>query len=711
MPISAMSFTYMWSEWLWPVALMVMGLAAVVFFHELGHFIAAKAVGIKVERFALGFGPRLFGGKWGETDFCVNLVPLGGYVKMLGQEDVKDVEEHYEDPRAFPNKSVGARMIVIAAGVVMNVIFAAVLFVIVGMVGIDMQAPVAGRAVPGMPADTAKITWTAPRDLPGGAPQPDAAGIKAGDRIVSINGKDITTYRQLMLRGAFADPKDVFTFVIERQFQGRAWRGTLQMSTAQGKTAGSNMRMFGIAAAPSLEVVIPRFTSVETPFHDGDILEAIAGQPIHHGWELDNRCQSLDGKPAGVTVKRPVEKNGRQTLVPQPLTIQPRLETGPDVLFKKDGQIVRAWLLWSEKEKSPNGSEVTKYVVTMSDGSRGELSESEMLPLASMGPLDVLGMMPRSQVGWVSEVSPAADAGLRPGDTIVRVGDVSTPTFAEFQDALRAAGNHAIALTVERNGKNIDVTAEPEMQKDQAVLGFGRAVEVSTTIVSGVRENSPVDKKSKGKVLKGAVLVSVNQTPVQTWFDVRSALNALAGKEVTLTFRDGDKEIPVALGVLDESMYLPQDLHVDLLGPGVGQRVLTFEIRKPPLEALAWGVGESRDFIKEAYVSLLALFQRKFGLGDMTGPVGIGRLAIQVGRESPLQFVYFMAMISCFLAVMNFLPIPVVDGGHAVLLIVEKFRGKPLPARVVNTIQMVGLFLLIGVFLVITFSDIMRIFK
>ena len=87
----------------------------VIFVHELGHFLVAKAVGIKVERFALGFGPRLFGYRGKETDYSVMLLPLGGYLKMLGQEDFDPLQDGQSDPRAFNNKSVGARFAVISA--------------------------------------------------------------------------------------------------------------------------------------------------------------------------------------------------------------------------------------------------------------------------------------------------------------------------------------------------------------------------------------------------------------------------------------------------------------------------------------------------------------------------------------------------------------------------------------------------------------------
>jgi RIP metalloprotease RseP len=96
----------------------VVGLGLVIFAHELGHFIAAKAVDIRVEQFALGFGTRLFGFKRGEADYRINLLPLGGYVKMAGQEDFAPLKmEDRPDSRAFPNKSVGQRFAVISAAV------------------------------------------------------------------------------------------------------------------------------------------------------------------------------------------------------------------------------------------------------------------------------------------------------------------------------------------------------------------------------------------------------------------------------------------------------------------------------------------------------------------------------------------------------------------------------------------------------------------
>ncbi|HEX8903544.1 MAG TPA: site-2 protease family protein, partial [Longimicrobiaceae bacterium] len=110
----------------------VIGLSILILVHELGHFLAAKAVNIQVPRFSLGFGKRLAGFQVGETEFVLSAIPLGGYVKMAGMEDDEGAEalegsgEGYEvDPeRTFDSKSLPARALVISAGVIMNLLFA-----------------------------------------------------------------------------------------------------------------------------------------------------------------------------------------------------------------------------------------------------------------------------------------------------------------------------------------------------------------------------------------------------------------------------------------------------------------------------------------------------------------------------------------------------------------------------------------------------------
>ena len=132
------------------------GLGFVIFIHELGHFLLAKWNGVKVEKFSIGFGPTLFGFRRGETEYVLAAIPLGGFVKMLG-EGVEGEETKSTDPRAFPNKSVGARMAILTAGVVMNVILGMACFVYAYGQGMEEHPAIIGSVVAGSPAYEAGV--------------------------------------------------------------------------------------------------------------------------------------------------------------------------------------------------------------------------------------------------------------------------------------------------------------------------------------------------------------------------------------------------------------------------------------------------------------------------------------------------------------------------------------------------------------------------
>ena len=175
--------------------LIIIGVALfgfVIFFHELGHFLLAKASGIRVNEFALGMGPRLFGFKKGETQYSLRLLPIGGYCAMEGED------EESEDARAFGNKPVWKRFLVVAAGAVFNIIL-----------GFFMMMIVLGQQ--DVFATTQIASFTEGSAL-------EAAGAQVGDTIVSIDGYSIYTDRDLSFALALADPSAV-SMEVERDGQ------------------------------------------------------------------------------------------------------------------------------------------------------------------------------------------------------------------------------------------------------------------------------------------------------------------------------------------------------------------------------------------------------------------------------------------------------------------------------------------------------------
>lgn len=155
----------------------VVVLGILIFVHELGHFLVAKWAGVRVLRFSLGFGPRIVSVTRGETEYCISAVPLGGYVKMLGEDAEEEVPEEDKD-RSFPAQSVWKRIGIVLAGPSSNLLFAIIIFALV-------------YAVAGIPQMTTEIGSVNP------ASPAEQAGLRSGDRVLTINAESVSQWDQL----------------------------------------------------------------------------------------------------------------------------------------------------------------------------------------------------------------------------------------------------------------------------------------------------------------------------------------------------------------------------------------------------------------------------------------------------------------------------------------------------------------------------------
>lgn len=157
-------------------------LLALVFIHEFGHFITAKWVGMRVDEFAFGFPPRLLSKKVGETEYTINALPIGGYVSIYGENgDVDDKAK--TNPRSFGNRKVSSQLLVLSAGVIMNFLFAWIIFVGVSFGQTNIILSDNPKLVDKVTETSVMVT-----DTSSGSPA-QRAGIKAGDKIVSLESK------------------------------------------------------------------------------------------------------------------------------------------------------------------------------------------------------------------------------------------------------------------------------------------------------------------------------------------------------------------------------------------------------------------------------------------------------------------------------------------------------------------------------------------
>lgn len=239
----------------------VVVLGILIFVHELGHFLLAKWLGVKVEKFSLGFGPKLFGRTIGETEYLVSAFPLGGYVKMYGEGGFSETEmvesrqtedspavtavgqeplEEIDKARSFAHKPVWARMAIVLAGPAFNMIFAWLLLICLYLVGMPIMKATVGEVLKDRPAAV--------------------AGMQKGDRITAVNGHPVVQWEDFASYMAKADG-DVTLSVIR---DGKPLTITITPQIGDSKNIfGETIKKPIIGVSPSYEFTTERFGLIE----------------------------------------------------------------------------------------------------------------------------------------------------------------------------------------------------------------------------------------------------------------------------------------------------------------------------------------------------------------------------------------------------------------------------------------------------------------
>lgn len=276
------------------IAIFILVLSWLVFFHELGHFLAAKACGIYCERFSLGMPPRIWGIRIGETDYCIGALPIGGYVKMAGQEDVPLTDEEREKEfgdvppeRWFSAKPVWQRVIVIAAGPIMNLILALFMYGVVAAIEhevpeyeVDSRVGQLQESSPAIEAPLYRIV--SDDDAIDRDQTPDETGWKTGDRILSVNGGLIRNIIPDLAVAAALGGGDELKILLERTAPDGTT--TRYKSFVTPKIMGEGERLARIGVAPFFGIVIDDVI-VDSPaagagLKKGDEILRADGQPV-----------------------------------------------------------------------------------------------------------------------------------------------------------------------------------------------------------------------------------------------------------------------------------------------------------------------------------------------------------------------------------------------------------------------------------------------
>jgi regulator of sigma E protease len=680
----------------------IVGFSAVVIIHEFGHFITAKLSGIKVEAFSIFMPPTLLGIRktkdgfrfrflpklltkegsesGGEqpspadkkdderTEYRIGLIPFGGFVKMLGQEDVGPVKAS-DDPRSFANKSAGVRMGVITAGVVFNAISAIVIFMIVFLAGIQLPPPVVGGIIPDSPAAR--------------------AGIKPGDEIIGIDNesKDID-FSYIRVAAALSDVNEAVPLKVRHE------NGSTEdfALVAEGKFRDP-MIAFGILPASSLtiaEVSEPNKLYSKTGFLPGDKIVAVNGKEVQNYWELAEIVENSLAPEVTLSAER-ANETGKPSLV----NIKTGLELVPPLF-------------------SPSTQKGGGHIYSMVPRLRMENIEVQTSPLMK---IIAKGRQLLEKMGIIEEAQ--AKPFLQTGDIILSAGDVICPTYQEFSEVVNEYGDKELPIKVLRtdaNGTefNLAINVRPKRHRDVNEAAIGISYLPMCDIQHAVAAKT-IDTKGgpeKLEIPRGAMITAVDGVAVSNFYDVIREIQKHPGERVTIDWRlDAEVAGSAALNVdnNEDSITVKSDFAEYI----PFWRLERLYKASSPIDAIAMGLRKTVMFIAQTYATLKGLIVGVVSpKSALMGPVGILALSYQVVAHEPLTYyLYLLGLISAVIAVFNFLPLPPFDGGLVVLLLIEKIKGSALNERTQGIVAYTG-WVLIGAFvLYVTFNDIVRIFS
>jgi regulator of sigma E protease len=703
--------------------LILLGFGFLIFVHELGHFLAARWAGIRVENFSVGMGPPILSYRRGigvragstdpdtvrrfgrpaiqmsdaqlaaagisETEYTLRVLPLGGYVRMLGQEDGRPASE-VGLPRSYQTAPIGKRMVVVSAGVIMNLLTAIVLFLFAFAIGVRFPAPVVGGAIPEWPAATA----VASNAEQAGLSSNDATGLQAGDRITAINGEPVATYADVMIAAAMIRPGASLDLSVERP----GVEVPLQFTVTPKRDTIDGLFRLGDYPARSATITDVRESRVEVAerlevagfpeLGPGATLLSIGGRSVGTFDEFEALVRSSGGEVLETMWSIP----GR--VDPLPLSMPPRAELGTVRTRAGDETI-----LWDS----------------------------------------LFGLTPLVRVDTIQPTSPNRDR-LKPGDVILRIGDRDAPSFADLRTVARQIRDGALPIVVLRNGEELALEATVA----NGMLGFAPAPAMQVPITANplltrlVPSPAPeggqaVDASAEPSfdevplptatldIFPGSRIVSVGGRETGDWGAIREAL-----RSATQTAAAEKTGASVELGLVPPLDGAPTEVRtlalsaddvaaLHRLGWAIPISPTIFDPKfvvlkaDGPVAAVRMGFHETKKLVQQVYLTIDRVVRGSIGVDKLNGPVGIFHIGVKVADQGFMFLVFFVAMLSVNLAVINFLPLPIVDGGLFLFLVYEKIVGRPPSIAFQNAATLVGLVLIGSIFLITFYNDVARL--
>jgi regulator of sigma E protease len=566
----------------------VLFVSVLIFIHEFGHFAFAKLFGVKVLTFSIGFGPKLLKIRGSETEYCLALLPFGGFVKMLEEGKSERPTLPEDRPRTFEAQPRWKRAVIVLAGPAMNLVFPIALYTSVYLEDKEFLPPTVGAVFPGKPAE---------------------GKLFPGDVISAIEGKPVQSFPEV--QNAFA------------------------------KTAGVSMRVTVERDGKTLEIRL-------VPTDEVEVLEPSELELVEH-----------------------VGRIGIAPTFAAPVIGIPRA----------DSPAWRAGLRTFDRITTVNGRKVESFVELTKTFAQ---NRGDNVVLTYVRPVPV----PRGLGGLcdfavletgIASLSPKAQpegATVRDGEPEGRAKDVLERTGIESAEMYVAfvpegSSEHKMGL---RAGDRITHLNGQEQRLWKVDRRAGYA-EGDTTMV-------------------GSLLREPNRVHELVW--------TRDGERISGTFQLRKERWDDEFGQHYER-FVFRTTHWQ---PRAPSRLVPNP--HPVLYAVRRGLDETRSVITFISVGFLRILQGKVSLSTVSGPVTLYDVAGDAGAKGTTTFVWAMAVTSANLGLINLLPIPVLDGGHLFLLLLEWIRRRPVSVRARAISSLIGMTVLIALMLVAFKNDLAR---
>jgi regulator of sigma E protease len=297
--------------------------------------------------------------------------------------------------------------------------------------------------------------------------------------------------------------------------------------------------------------------------------------------------------------------------------------------------------------------------------------------------------------------SAAAKAGIRDGDRIVQIDGTENPTWEDIGMKEVASPGHELSVWISRDGerKHVAVTPVLDPKTGTGFAGWGEQSEIEVISL-------PPDKPAAQAGLQvGDTMVSINGQPIRSTPKVHDVINNTGGKPVVIVYSRNGQPHTVTLTPAKTSVEGAEDRWQ--IGVLLGPRIEFVSLSFP--RALVESVRSNEKYATLIYQFLQGILERRMSPKSLEGPIGIARLSGQAAREGPTAYFALTAMVSLNLAVFNLLPIPILDGGVILLLLVEMFMRRDLSVRVKEAVFKLGFVFLMAVVAFVLYNDISKL--